>query len=82
MRLVFAFFSLLLLIILYQCASDTKDKEGKNFASDQSQMNSKIDGESLAKVHCSTCHLYPEPDLLDKYTWSNFVLIRMGAFLG
>jgi len=40
------------------------------------------DGESLSKVYCASCHLYPEPDLLDKFTWGNFVLIRMGAFMG
>jgi len=39
-------------------------------------------GEELAKAFCTSCHLYPAPDLLDKKTWANAVLIRMGAFLG
>lgn len=40
------------------------------------------DGEALARAMCSTCHLYPEPELLDKVTWKKHILPRMGAFLG
>ena len=39
-------------------------------------------GEELSKTYCTSCHLYPEPSLLDKKTWQNHVLVRMGAFLG
>ena len=39
-------------------------------------------GEELSKVYCVSCHMYPSPELLDKKTWADFVLIRMGNFLG
>lgn len=40
------------------------------------------DGEDLAKTWCSSCHLFPEPQLLDKKTWRDKVLPDMGARLG
>ncbi|MBL4891137.1 MAG: VCBS repeat-containing protein [Rhizobiaceae bacterium] len=40
------------------------------------------DGEALAKTWCSSCHLFPEPQLLDKTTWADKVLPDMGARLG
>jgi hypothetical protein len=36
----------------------------------------------LAKTYCSSCHLFPEPHLLDKKTWEQSVLPRMGVQLG
>ncbi len=39
-------------------------------------------GEQLAKKHCGTCHLFPEPALLDKFTWKEHVLPLMALRLG
>lgn len=39
-------------------------------------------GEQLAKSWCSSCHLFPPPQLLDKKTWIDNVLPEMGARLG
>ena len=39
-------------------------------------------GKQLALTHCKSCHLYPEPALLDKKTWTNSVLPNMGLRLG
>src|SRR5688572_19926520 len=39
-------------------------------------------GEELAKAYCGTCHLFPEPSLLDKATWKERVLPNMGWRLG
>jgi hypothetical protein len=39
-------------------------------------------GEELAKIYCATCHLFPEPSLLDKSTWTEHVLPNMGWRLG
>jgi hypothetical protein len=39
-------------------------------------------GEDLAKIYCSSCHLFPEPSLLDKRTWTDRVLPNMGWRLG
>ncbi len=39
-------------------------------------------GEVLARQHCAACHLFPEPDLLDRATWQNHTLRRMAPMLG
>ena len=39
-------------------------------------------GELLAKQYCSVCHLFVEPALLDKKTWTQSVLPNMGWRLG
>ncbi len=40
------------------------------------------EGALLSEQFCSTCHIRPEPAELDKETWRNHILVRMGAFLG
>ena len=39
-------------------------------------------GQQLAQKHCSSCHLLPSPDLLDKETWVRHVLPAMAPNLG
>ena len=39
-------------------------------------------GEALAKQYCAACHLFPEPQLLDKQTWHDGVLPNMAMRLG
>ncbi len=39
-------------------------------------------GEQLARQYCQSCHLFPEPDLLDKATWEKGALPLMGKWLG
>ena len=39
-------------------------------------------GEQLARVHCGSCHQFPEPSLLDKTSWRANVLPVMGLHLG
>jgi hypothetical protein len=39
-------------------------------------------GDQLAHRYCSGCHLFPEPELLDSYTWQNGVLPAMAPMLG
>ncbi len=36
---------------------------------------------SLAELKCGSCHLFPEPDLLDKQTWSSSILPAMKSFV-
>ena len=38
--------------------------------------------EALARQHCIACHLFPEPDLLDKKTWTTQVMPRMAIRMG
>ena len=67
--IIILFFSL---FFLSQCTENTSISEAE--ASET--------GEGLSKIYCASCHTYPSPDLLDKKTWADFVLIRMGSFLG
>jgi len=46
------------------------------------QENNSASGRELAKAYCASCHLFPEPNQLDKTTWENSVLPNMGMRLG
>ena len=39
-------------------------------------------GEALAQTYCTSCHLFPEPDLLGRSAWVEGVLPEMGNRLG
>ena len=39
-------------------------------------------GEELSKTYCGSCHLFPDPALLDKRTWKEDVLPAMAKQLG
>lgn len=39
-------------------------------------------GKELAKTHCSGCHLFPDPELLDKESWKEGVLPAMALQFG
>ena len=39
-------------------------------------------GKRLAAVYCQSCHMLPDPSLLDKKSWSDGVLPAMGPHLG
>src|SRR6476620_4518260 len=39
-------------------------------------------GEKLARTYCAACHMFPEPQLLDKRTWEQGVLPQMAPRVG
>ena len=39
-------------------------------------------GDQLARTYCATCHLFPDPKLLDRKTWETGVLPQMAKRLG
>ncbi|GEO05346.1 hypothetical protein AAE02nite_30100 [Adhaeribacter aerolatus] len=41
-----------------------------------------LTGQQLAQGYCGSCHLFPDPNLLDKQTWKNGVLPNMALRLG
>ena len=72
-RLIQQLYLLLLFVIALSC----QEKEsGKNKAIAHPE------GLELARIHCQACHLLPEPWELDKSTWRNEVLPKMGLRLG
>lgn len=40
------------------------------------------EGERLANIYCTSCHIYPEPDLLTKQVWRENVLPNMASRMG
>jgi hypothetical protein len=44
--------------------------------------DSVLEGRKLAMDYCQRCHLFPDPQLLDKKTWITSVLPNMGLRLG
>lgn len=72
---IFILTTLFAIIICSNCkhGSDSESSVGVH------QNNSPI---GLAKKYCGLCHQYPEPDLLDKVSWQNAVLPRMGNMMG
>lgn len=61
---------------------DTTDDAAKPIHIDGSGADSLALGKQLALRHCSGCHLFPQPDLLDKKTWVVGVLPNMAMRLG
>lgn len=43
---------------------------------------SNLSGEELAKIHCASCHLFPDPKSLPKAIWMRSVLPKMALRLG
>ena len=41
-----------------------------------------LPGRKAALVTCQKCHLFVEPDMLDKHSWTRWVLPRMQTFIG
>lgn len=39
-------------------------------------------GKNLHTLYCGSCHAIPEPGELDKKTWRDHILVRMGAYMG
>jgi hypothetical protein len=46
------------------------------------QADSVIEGKKLAMQYCASCHLFPEPSLMDKKTWVNYTLPNMALRIG
>ena len=65
---IISFFAFFSLLFIISC----------KYTQDATQQN----GEELAKVHCASCHLFSEPELLDKSTWQKNVLPDMALQLG
>jgi hypothetical protein len=78
------------IFMLYLQACNTKENQSQkkaeplpNAAVQKEALQDPLDkpADVLAKTYCTGCHLYPEPNLLDKTTWST-ILPRMGHFYG
>src|ERR1700733_8614534 len=67
----------LALIMCMGCGHPARNAEGEAIA------DSSIEhGRALAATYCGSCHLLPDPDLLNKVSWEKGVLPAMGPRLG
>lgn len=53
-----------------------------NCQTEQHPPTSTLPTDELARLHCSSCHRFPDPGILDRATWKNEVLPKMGYMLG
>ncbi|MEP7110584.1 MAG: VCBS repeat-containing protein [Ferruginibacter sp.] len=65
-------------ILLFQYCNNTNNRSSVNYKNDTSIQI----GKTLAVQFCQSCHLFPDPSLLDKKSWRNGVLPGMGPRLG
>jgi hypothetical protein len=82
--ILWSLFALILLLSIYCAGNSGKHKEPGSSDS-ASAVNSETlisQGERLALNYCQRCHLFVQPSLLDKKTWTNSVLPNMGWRLG
>lgn len=81
--------SLTAALLLFSCGSEetqntTVDPETREtIPQGQTKVPDEIaEGKALAEMYCASCHALPDPKTLDKKTWKDHVLVRMGALLG
>ncbi len=77
---LFLWIVLPLFLLIASCASD--ESPDSEYSSRTALDERLTDKELIARRHCAGCHIYPEPDLLDKNTWLTQTLPAMGPHLG
>lgn len=66
-----------LIILIPSCKEDKRNKSHAEVP-----LSSIENGKKLATQYCQTCHLLPDPSLLDSKSWEKGVLPQMGPRLG
>jgi hypothetical protein len=74
--LFISFFSFLFITVFFSC--NNGQQESAAAISDSSVQQGKI----LAAAYCRSCHMLPDPSLLDKKSWVDGILPAMGPHLG
>ncbi|MFZ9661262.1 MAG: FG-GAP repeat domain-containing protein [Chitinophagaceae bacterium] len=64
-------------IILFACGGYKKNSTHQEVSNESIRK-----GEQIAHQYCQSCHVFPDPSLLDSKTWENGVLPGMGPMLG
>ena len=69
------------LFLILACKKDSQSQKGISpLISPPS--SSTINGKELSELYCVACHQYPKPALLDRETWKEYMLPRMGYMYG
>ncbi|WP_070138193.1 FG-GAP repeat domain-containing protein [Crocinitomix algicola] len=74
-------FSELLLIIAIGIVLLACNNKNEDYDNTEQLTQEEINFE-LSQRYCTMCHQYPSPELLDKKSWKNHVIPRMGYMLG
>lgn len=69
--------SIFFLLILSSCEHYYRNNSHKNVSEESIEK-----GHALAKLFCQSCHMLPDPSLLDSKSWEKGVLPEMGPRLG
>lgn len=73
------YISVALSFLFLSCKNDPEYKKTESLTEATASLEL---AERYARVYCASCHQYPEPTLLDKQTWRDYMLPRMGAMYG
>lgn len=78
------FYGLVWVLALCDCTGETSiaDSDAEAASPPPAAKTTGASGRVLVEKYCQSCHLLPEPDLLDKKTWKAEVLPNMGGRLG
>src|SRR5947199_7744388 len=63
-------------------ADTSGSRDANKTTPDSSRPKANATGRIATQRYCQTCHLLPEPDLLDKKTWRDELLPKMRYFSG
>ncbi|MEP0711518.1 VCBS repeat-containing protein [Algoriphagus sp.] len=69
-------------LLAISCGPISERKQPPPSLEHLASMNLKLDGKQLAEAYCGSCHLKPEPEVLDTKTWVEHVLPDMRKRLG
>ena len=71
-----------LVMLSYSCNTSSRRKNPPRCLEKLASMDLNLNGEQLANAYCATCHVKPEPEILDKTTWREKVLPDMRKRMG
>ncbi|WP_296697625.1 VCBS repeat-containing protein [Algoriphagus sp.] len=80
--ILFRFLILILFFGFVSCGPISERKQPPPSLNQLASTDLKLNGEQLANAYCATCHLKPDPDILDQKTWGEKVLPDMRKRLG
>ena len=81
MKKAFFYFKILIFLITVGCLPKKDKSDLERLYELSKSVSENMSGEELSKAYCSICHVFAEPQLLDKETWKN-VLPQMGVRMG
>ena len=76
-RSLFFLLSFSLVLLLPSCKNYDENSTGTDVSGSSIE-----DGKALAKTYCQSCHMLPDPSLVNKKSWAKGVLPEMGPRLG